>query len=141
MYYVTYNPTGKLTGGFNQNLQQDHSANFIEVSPDQANNWVMYHANPERSKVELNPPVVQPILVPTFVSMGQARLALLAAGLLSTANNIIASIPGTEGEKARIKWEFSNIVARNEDLVVQLITALNLSPTQADALFIEANNL
>lgn len=84
-------------------------------------------------------PVVQ--AVPGVVSMGQARLALHRSGYLETVNAAIASMPGPEGEEARIEWEFRQSVERTSPLVQQLGTVLELTESQLDELFILAASL
>lgn len=76
--------------------------------------------------------------VPQFVTMRQARLALMAAGLLNTVNTTIAAMPGAQGDAARIEWEFSSEVKRNQPLVMALGPTLGLSAAQLDALFVAA---
>lgn len=78
-------------------------------------------------------PVVYP--VPEVVTMRQARLALLAAGLLAQVDMAIASMPGTEGEAARIEWEYAQEVRRDWPVVVAIGDALGLGDAQLDALF------
>lgn len=82
-----------------------------------------------------------PVVVPKSVTMRQARLALLGANLLSAVNTAVVAMPGTSGEAARIEWEFSGEVQRNQPLVVALGLALGLSAAQLDALFIAAGAL
>ena len=72
------------------------------------------------------------------VSMRQARLALLNAGLLTKVNNMIATMAGSQGDAARIEWEFSSEVERDRGLVTVLGAGLNLTPAQLDALFTSA---
>lgn len=76
--------------------------------------------------------------VPNIVTMRQARLALLAAGLLAPVNAAVAAMPGAEGDAARIEWEFSSTVERNWPLVEALAVALNLTEQQLDDLFVAA---
>ncbi len=76
--------------------------------------------------------------VPQTVTMRQARLALLAAGHLATANAAIAAMPGTEGDAARIEWEYAHEVRRDAALVAGMGTVLGLTDEQLDALFIAA---
>lgn len=83
----------------------------------------------------INPPV------PQAVSMRQARLALRNVGLLATVNSLIAGMTGVAGEDARIEWEFSSEVKRNQPLVLALGPTLNLTSLQLDALFIAAATL
>jgi hypothetical protein len=86
-----------------------------------------------------NPPVVP--TVPQQVTMRQARLALLDAGLLQTVNDTIAAMTGEAGDSARIEWEFSSTVERNRALVQSLGPALGLTDEQLDNLFIAASKL
>ena len=79
------------------------------------------------------------IIVPTIVTMKQARLALLDAGLLPTVNSAIAGLTGSAGDAARIEWEFSADIHRGDDLVTQISGGLGLTSTQIDALFISAS--
>jgi hypothetical protein len=80
-----------------------------------------------------------PPIPPTEVSMRQARLALLGAGLLSTVNSAIAAMTGAEGEAARIEWEYATSVNRNSPLVSGLTGALSLTSDQLDQLFTVAS--
>lgn len=79
-----------------------------------------------------------PVPVPNIVTMRQARLALLAAGLLASVNAAIAAMPGTEGDAARIEWEFAAHVERQQPLVLALASALALTEQQLDDLFVAA---
>lgn len=82
--------------------------------------------------VQAQPPV-EP--VPPVVTMRQARLALLQSDLLTAANNAVAAMTGTAGEAARITWEFSSEVRRDNPFVAQLASALSLTEAQLDDLF------
>lgn len=79
--------------------------------------------------------------IPQAVTMRQARLALLGAGLYTNVNAAVAAMPGATGDAARIEWEFSSTVGRHRPLVTALGTALGLSDAQLDALFIAAGAL
>ncbi len=61
MDYVTFNESGALTGGFCQDLHDDHAAAHIEVSEEVRRDWVLYVANEARDGVELAPVVVRPL--------------------------------------------------------------------------------
>jgi len=74
----------------------------------------------------------------TKVTMRQARLALLGAGLLPTVNAAIAAMAGAQGEAARIEWEYSQEVQRDRGLVAALGTQLGMTEAQLDALFATA---
>jgi hypothetical protein len=95
----------------------------------------------ERTIVQLTPeeiavlPPVSPPPVPTVVTMRQARLALLQTGRLEQVNSAIATMPGVDGEAARIEWEFSSTVERNRPLVQGLRPSLGLSEADLDDLF------
>lgn len=80
-------------------------------------------------------------VVPSSVLMRQARRALLQSGLLAQVNVAVASMPGMEGEAARVDWEFAGTVERNNPLVQSLATALSLTETQLDDLFLLASTL
>ncbi len=70
-----------------------------------------------------------PPVVITSVTMRQARLALLSAGLL---DQVSASITDPA---AQIEWEYAQTVERNSPLVQQIATGLNLTEAQLDDLF------
>lgn len=75
--------------------------------------------------------------IPDVVSMRQARLALLQAGLLTQINNAVDA--GSEADK--ITWEYATEVHRNDALVTNLSSALNLTEQQLDDLFTLAASL
>ena len=81
------------------------------------------------------PPVV--VTVPASVTMRQARLALLGAGLLDTVETAIAGA----GPAAAIEWEYAGDVQRSAGLVPAMATALGMTDKQIDALFIAAAKL
>ena len=89
--------------------------------------------------VEVN--VAPAPVVPGAVTMRQARLALLQWGMLALVNTNIASMTGVEGEAARIAWEFSGMVERNQPLVLSLGTTLGLTSGDLDQLFTLAATL
>lgn len=72
--------------------------------------------------------------VPDAVSMRQARLALLSAGLL---DNVEAAVSAS-GHAAQIEWEFAQEVRRDHPLIAVVQAQQAMSDTQIDALFIEA---
>lgn len=85
------------------------------------------------SFVEYTP---QPI-IPTTVSMRQARLALLQSNLLNSVNTAINQ--GNEADK--ITWEYATEVNRNSPLVQNMAIALQLSSSDLDQLFTLASSL
>jgi hypothetical protein len=83
---------------------------------------------------------VQPV-VPLVVTMRQARLALLGAGLLSNVDVAINGLPSPDKEAARIEWDYSGTVERHRPLVAMLSAALGLDSAALDALFVTAAGL
>lgn len=84
-------------------------------------------------------PVVDP--VPEVVTMRQARLALLGAGLLAQVNTAVANMPGADGDAARIEWEYAQEVRRDSPLVAALSVAFGWTAAQLDDLFTEGAKL
>lgn len=85
------------------------------------------------------PPPPEP--VPQEVTMAQARLALLGAGLLDKVAAALAALPSPQKEAAQIEWEYRPTVLRTSALVVALAPALSMSSAQLDELFIAAGKL
>lgn len=82
-----------------------------------------------------------PSTAPQEVTMRQARLALLGAGKLSAVDAAINALPEPQKTAARIEWEYSGTVRRNQPLVLALAPALGLTDAQLDALFVAAESL
>ena len=76
------------------------------------------------------------VLVPQAVTMRQARLALLSAGLLNQVNTLLAN-----DQAALINWEFATHVYRNDPLVIALRDTMEMTDAQIDNLFIAASKL
>jgi len=79
--------------------------------------------------------------VPQSVTMRQARLALLGAGLLSSVETAIASMSEPERTAAQITWEFAQTVDRQFGMVPELAASLGMTDAQIDDLFITASKL
>lgn len=75
--------------------------------------------------------------VPQAVTMRQARLALLGAGLLGMVETTIADA----GPAAKIEWEYAQEVQRSAGLVPAMATALGMTDVQIDSLFTQAATL
>lgn len=90
---------------------------------------------------EVTGPPPPPPYVPPAVTMRQARLALLGAGVLPQVDAAINSLPEPQKSAARITWEYSAEVQRHNGLVSQMAPALGLTEAQIDALFIQAATL
>ena len=82
-------------------------------------------------------PVVT-VPVPAEVTMRQARLALLGAGLLDDVETAINAMTDPAKSAARIEWDYSNSLRRDHALVTALGAALGLTTEQVDALFVAA---
>jgi hypothetical protein len=82
-----------------------------------------------------------PPVIPSIVSMRQARLALLSAGLLQQVTAAIDSLPSPDKEAAQIEWEYSQEVNRNQSLVTLLASSLGLTEEDLDNLFTSASLL
>jgi len=76
--------------------------------------------------------------IPQSVTMRQARLAMLGAGILSQVDALIAAMPGDEGESARIDWNHARDVKRDWPLIDALGPQMGLTEQQIDDLFIYA---
>ena len=89
----------------------------------------------------IDPYVAPPPVVPTVVSMRQARLALLSAGKLDAVAIAIAAMPSPAKEAAQIEWEFAAEVRRDNPLMAALAGALGLDTLALDQLFTHAGAL
>lgn len=82
------------------------------------------------------------VIIPSVVSMRQARLALLQAGLLSGVTDAINAITDEiVKQSAQIEFEFATVVDRNSAFTQQLVSALGLSSNDVDKLFLVAGGL
>ena len=93
-------------------------------------------------EANIKPSVPAPVIIPSVVSMRQARLALLKAGLLSGVTTAIDAITDeTSRQAAQIEWEYATSVDRNSAFTQQLVTALGLTNELVDDLFLLASTL
>ncbi|MFI4971136.1 MAG: hypothetical protein ACHP7H_00535 [Hyphomicrobiales bacterium] len=81
-----------------------------------------------------DPFVPLPPPVPTSVTSRQARLSLLAAGLLDQ----VTSAVNNAGGATLITWEYATVFMRTDPLIKQIGTSLNLSDAVIDQLFVTA---
>lgn len=86
-------------------------------------------------------PPEPPVVVPSEITMRQARLALLGAGKLTAVGTAIAAMPEPQKSAANIEWEYSNTVQRHNGFVAALGPMLGLSDAQIDSLFVAAAKL
>ena len=83
-----------------------------------------------------------PVPVITSVTMRQARLALLGAGLLDDVDAAIAAITDPVQRKAaEIEWEYAQTVDRDSPFTQQLAQGLGLTTEQKNELFVQASQL
>ncbi len=78
---------------------------------------------------------------PKAVTMRQARLAMLGAGVLQVVDAAIAAMTGAEGDAARIEWEYAQEVRRDNPLLGIMVAELGWTSEQLDALFEAAAGL
>ena len=75
--------------------------------------------------------------VPQQVTMRQARLALLKAGLLDDAEVVIAAA----GREAQLEWEYTSVVERSNPVIAIVQQQQGVTDEQIDDLFREAAKL
>lgn len=79
--------------------------------------------------------------VPVEVTMRQARLALLNAGLLDTAQGVIDALPMPARRQAQIEWEYALSVRRDHPLIALMIGEGLATAEEVDGLFVAAAGL
>lgn len=75
------------------------------------------------------------------VSMRQARLALLGAGLLSSVDTAIAALEEPNKTLVSIEWEYAAVVDRTSPWMNDMRVALGITEEQLDDLFVVAATL
>jgi hypothetical protein len=88
----------------------------------------------EGTVIEPADPIIP--VIPTVVSMRQARLALHRQALLDSVNSAVQN-----DMEAQIEWEYATEVRRDSTLVQSLAAGLNLTEQQMDDLFTLAASL
>lgn len=79
--------------------------------------------------------------IPICVTSRQARQFLLSNDLLDSVNELLSSLPGKEGESARIDWEFSTEIYRSYPLVISMAEKFGWSSSKLDDFFLSASKL
>ncbi len=125
MVYGPYNSVRKLADRF---IADGAELPFSVIGDGNVGDWTG----------PLPAPDAGPVPVPQWVTMRQARLALLAAGKLAQVAAAIAQLPSPHMEVAMIEWEYSPSVRRTSPLVLALMPAIGLDDAAMDALFIAA---
>ena len=90
---------------------------------------------------ELDRPAPPVSPVPQSVSMRQARLALLGAGLLSTVDAAISAQDEPLKSQIEIEWVYATEIDRQWPTLLALAPALGLDSEDLDNLFIAASQL
>ena len=83
------------------------------------------------------PPPPEPVQVPQVITIRQAKLALLAAGLLDDVDAAVAAAD----RATQIEWEYATEVRRNWPTIAAVVSVAGLTEEQVDGLFIEAATL
>lgn len=81
--------------------------------------------------------VAPPPYAPAAITPRQARLQLLAEGLLTQVETIMSA----QSEAARIEWEYAIQIERHNPLMLQMMIALGKSDADVDAFFVAADAL
>lgn len=113
---------------------------FRANSADGLPNGCVEISEEELAQITLSRQVTETV-VPSKVTMRQARLVLLNEGKLQAVNNAISSMQGLAGDAARIEWDYSNEVHRNQPLTIQLAQLIGMTPQEMDAMFVKADKL
>lgn len=82
-----------------------------------------------------------PVVIPTEVSMRQARLALFQQGKLSLIQPLIDAMTDPQKTATQISWDYATEVHRDDDLVKALSAQLGLTDADLDTLFTLASTL
>lgn len=140
----------KITGGFY--LEAVHGTNIptdvIEITQKDYDALILSQSEGNTIIADAEgKPIIQLVEAPTqpvitSVTMRQARLALLQAGLLSVVQAALQSIPDDmQRQSALIEWEFAATVDKGSPWVANLTSALGLTSEALDGLFLAASKL
>ncbi len=125
-------------------IENNTIINVAEADAPLAENWELLQVGAGIGWARTEPgmpfeaPAPAPGPVPSSVTMRQARIALLGAGLLASVDAAIDSLPSPQKEAARIEWEYATEVQRSSGLVPMMGAALGFDDAALDDLFIEA---
>jgi hypothetical protein len=134
--YVTYDPSGKLTGAYLQAIQPDHEAAHIIVTDAQRLAWVNYQANTARDGIELAPVVTHLPTVAQYTAAIQSMLDAKAQerhydGILSACTYATSSVPSFAAEgQACVDWRDA-VWSHSYELMGQVQAGTLAQPTVA----------
>lgn len=117
MVWASHDSQGNING-----LSASQQGDLVELPDDDA------------AVIQFYEKAAASISMTTSVTPRQARLALLAAGLL---DQVQAAVDATGGA-TKITWEYASAFDRNDPLITSIGASLNLTPSQIDALFASA---
>lgn len=141
MKYATFDGDGRINARYDSTINSVIPEEAFQLTDEQflksINDFTGYYelVNGTLTWTVLPLPQLPESTAPSIITMRQARQALYQSGLLDQANSFIAAIPGSDGDKARIAWEYAGDVERANPLVAQIAASLGLSDQQVDDLF------
>lgn len=140
--FFRYNPQSRIFAGDVEADEQPENTTTVSPHPITPKTFAVW-AEDRWVEVALPDGSIDFIpAVPTLVSMRQARLALLQAGLLQQVESSLSSITDeTQRLAAQIEWEYATEVKRDSPLVQAISSSMGLTAQQLDALFIQAATL
>jgi hypothetical protein len=103
---------------------------LVEADPIKGNDGVW-----RQQWVEVPAPEREAPVIPQVVSMRQARLALLQAGLLDDVEATITTLEEPQRTATQIEWEYSTEVQRASSTTAMLAGVLGLTKEQIDEMF------
>lgn len=103
----------------------------VPLTPDEEAEYIA------RQEAWILPEAIRARTVPQTVTMRQARLALLQAGLLDAVTAAVQQA----GQAVQIEWEYATDVRRASPLVQAISAGMGLTEAQVDALFIAGAKL
>jgi len=109
-------------------VEQDSKGNWVDK-------WEIFPKSMEQIEAE------RKAKVPHSVTMRQARLALHSKGKLAEVETKIDTLAEPMKSQAKITWEYSQVVEREQPFVKLLSGMLGLTEPQTDELFTEAAKL
>ena len=114
-------------------------ADGVEVAPAQSVSDPDYVAYVEWINAGNQPRILDypTAAVPSEVSMRQAQLALLQAGILDTVEEVVAQAD----RSVQIDWQKGHVVRRDWSALATVQALLNMTDRQMDELFILADSL